>query len=61
MLYDNSQTTFYNGWNFIYRRDGSVGRASASQSEGQWFEPRPSHTKGFKNGTRCLSLLALEK
>ena len=43
------------------RCDGSVGRASASQSEGRWFEPRPSHTKDFKNGTRCLSLLALEK
>ena len=38
----------------VNRCDGPVVRASASQSEGRWFEPRPSHTKHFKNGTRCL-------
>ena len=43
------------------RCDGPVVRASASQSDGRWLEPRPSHTKDLKNGTRCLSLLALEK
>ena len=36
------------------RYDGPVVRASASQSEGRGFESRPSHTKDFKNGTRCL-------
>ena len=34
--------------------DGPVVTASASQLEGRGFEPRPSHTKDFKNGTRCL-------
>ena len=34
-----------------YLCDGPVVRASASQSEGRGFEPRPSHTKDFKNGT----------
>ena len=30
------------------------GRASASQPVVRKFEPRPSHTKDFKNGTHCL-------
>ena len=30
------------------------GRASALQPVGRGFEPRPSHTKDFKNGTHCL-------
>ena len=29
-------------------------RAFASQSEGRGFEPWPSHTKDFRNGTHCL-------
>ena len=33
-----------------YRRDGPVVRASASRSGGRGFEPRPGHTKDFKNG-----------
>ena len=39
---------------YFHRCDGPVVRASASQSEGHGFEPRPSHTKDFKNGTHCL-------
>ena len=31
--------------------DSSSGRASASESEGRRFDPRPRHTKGVKNGT----------
>ena len=38
----------------LYRCDGPVVRASASQSEGRGFEPQPSHTKDFKSGTHCL-------
>ena len=57
----NRLTCFFNMFTGGNRCDGSVGRASAPQSEGRWFEPRPSHTKDFKNGTRCLSPLALEK
>ena len=38
----------------VNRCDGPVVRASASQSVGREFEPRPSHAKDFKNGTRCL-------
>ena len=38
----------------MHRFDGPVVRASASQSEGRGFEPRPSHTKDFKNGTHCF-------
>ena len=34
--------------------NGPVVRASASESEGRGFEPRPSHTKDFKNGTHCF-------
>ena len=30
------------------------GRSSASQPVGHGFEPRPSHTKDFKNDTHCL-------
>ena len=37
-----------------HRRDGLVVRASASRSGGRGFEPRPGHTKDFKNGTYCL-------
>ena len=37
-----------------YRHDGLVVRASASRSGGRGFEPRPGHTKDFKNGTYCL-------
>ena len=32
------------------------GRASALQPVCRGFEPRPSHTKDFKNGTHCLLL-----
>ena len=34
--------------------NGPVVRASASESEGRGFEPRPSHTKDIKNGTHCF-------
>ena len=37
-----------------HRHDGLVVRASASRSGGRGFEPRPGHTKDFKNGTYCL-------
>ena len=43
------------------RRGGSVGRAFASQAVGRGFEPRPGHTKDFKNGSSCSSLNAQHK
>ena len=33
---------------------GLVVRASASRLGGRGFEPRPGHTKDFKNGTYCF-------
>ena len=38
----------------FYRIDDPVVRASVSQPKGRGFEPRPIHTKIFKNGTHCL-------
>ena len=32
-------------YDMIYWCDGPVVRVSASQPEGRWFGPRPSHTK----------------
>ena len=43
----------------VYRSDGPVVRVSASQPVGRGFEPWPSHTKSFKNGTHCLLIWRL--
>ena len=40
---------------------GLVVRAFASQAVGRGFEPRPGHTKDFKNGSSCSSLNAQHK
>ena len=42
-------------------RRGLVVRAFASQAVGRGFEPRPGHTKDFKNGSSCSSLNAQHK
>ena len=36
-----------------YGRSGSFARAFTLRPGGCWFNPRPSHTKDFKNGTSC--------
>ena len=42
----------------INRLGSSIDRALASSAGGTGFEPRPGHTKDFKNGSNCLSCLA---
>ena len=38
----------------MYNNGGSMVRASASWTGGRGFDPRPSHTKDYNNGTFCL-------